>query len=241
MIPFKTIRKRAEARKGGTKALAQLLPDVPDRRALTHVPDDRALAEMTRRIFCSGFVWRVIGQKWPGFEIAFQGFDVHRLCFEPDEYWETLAGDETIVRHPQKIMAVRHNAHFVADIANKHGSFGHFLANWPPDDQMGLLALLSKRGKRLGGMTGQYFLRYIGWDGFVLSRDVVACLRDAGAGIAEMPTSKRDLVKAQQMMLAWARESGLPMTHVSRIAAMSIGENTPFDRLDNGESKGEGE
>ena len=39
---FKTIRARAEKRKGGPKALARL-------------GDDRILAEMTRRVFCAGF------------------------------------------------------------------------------------------------------------------------------------------------------------------------------------------
>jgi len=36
-------------------------------------------------------------------------------------------------------------------------------------------------------------LRFLGWDGFVTSRDVVACLRDAGLEIADAVTSKRDL------------------------------------------------
>ena len=96
---------------------------------------------------------------------------------------------------------------------------------------MGLLEALAKRGARLGGMTGQYFLRFVGWDAFVTSRDVVACLRDAGVDIAGKPTSKKDLRKAQDQMNAWARESGLPMTHVSRVCAMSIGENYDTARI----------
>src|SRR5690606_25316710 len=136
-----------------------------------------------------------------------------------------------IVRHPQKIKAVRENARFVADVAAEHGSFGRFLAAWPSDDQVGLLELLGKRGSRLGGRTGQYFLRFVGWDGFVLSGDVVACLRDAGCDIAETPTSKKDLRKAQDQMNAWAKESGLSMVHVSRICAMSIGENYAPEKL----------
>ena len=90
---------------------------------------------------------------------------------------------------------------------------------------MGLLDLLAKRGVRLGGRTGQYFLRFIGKDGFVTSADVVACLRDAGLDISENPTSKRDLAKIQAQFNAWALETGLPLTHLSRICAMSVGEN----------------
>jgi hypothetical protein len=32
-------------------------------------------------------------------------------------------------------------------------------------------------------------------------------------------------------MNAWAKESGLPMTHISRICAMSIGENHAVEKL----------
>jgi 3-methyladenine DNA glycosylase Tag len=231
MTSFKTIRARAEERKGGKGALKKLLPAATGNEALAGVADDRILAEMAKRIFSSGFVWRVIEQKWPGFEAAFQKFDVARLNFEPDEFWEKLASDARIVRNPPKIKAVRDNARFIAEIASEHGSFGKFLAAWPKDDQVGLIELLAKRGSRLGGRTGQYFLRFIGWDGFVLSTDVVACLRDAGCDIAEQPTSKKDLRKAQEQMNAWAKEGGLPMTHVSRICAMSIGENYAVEKL----------
>jgi 3-methyladenine DNA glycosylase Tag len=231
MTPFKTIRARAAKRKGGEKALAALLPEAPDQKALAKLKDDRVLAEMTKRIFCSGFVWRVIDQKWPDFEKAFLKFEAKRLLHQPDEFWEKLAGDKRIVRHPQKIMAVRANARLVADIAEEHGSFGKFLAQWPAEEQVGLLELLAKRGTRLGGRTGQYFLRFIGKDGFVTSGDVVACLRDAGLDIAESPTSKKDLRKIQDQFNAWAKETGLPRIHLSRICAMSIGENYAAETL----------
>jgi hypothetical protein len=68
-------------------------------------------------------------------------------------------------------------------------------------------------------------LRFLGWDGFVTSRDVVACLRDAGLDIAATVTSKRDLAKVQAQFNAWAAETGLPFVHLSRICALSIGEN----------------
>ena len=194
-------------------------------KALAKLGDDRVLAEMAERVFSAGFVWSVIEKKWPGFEEAFLGFDPKRLVFQPDEFWEGLASDKRIVRNPQKIKAVRENARFVADIAREHGSFGKFLGEWPADDQVGLLEVFAKRGSRLGGFSGQYLLRFIGKDCFVLSADVVACLRDAGLDIAESPTSKKDLRKVQDQFNAWAKETGLPLTHVSRICAMSIGEN----------------
>jgi 3-methyladenine DNA glycosylase Tag len=231
MIPFKTVRARAAKRKGGDAALAALLPKVANAKALAKIGDDRMLAEMAKRIFSAGFVWSVIETKWPGFEQAFLGFEPKRLLAKPDEFWEALTGDKRIVRNPQKIMAVRENARFLADIAREHGSFGKFLAEWPVTDQVGLLDLLGKRGARLGGRTGQYFLRFIGRDGFVISSDVVACLRDAGLDISENPTSKKDLKKIQDQFNTWAKETGLPYTHLSRICAMSIGENYDAETL----------
>src|SRR5262245_50219661 len=158
---FKTIRARAAKRKGGDKALEALLPKLAGPKALAMLKDDRALAEMSKRIFSAGFVWSVIESKWEGFEAAFLKFDPRRLLHQPDEFWEKLTGDKRIVRNPQKITAVRQNAQFVADIAREHGSFGKFLAAWPADDQVGLLEVMAKRGARLGGKTGQYFLRFV--------------------------------------------------------------------------------
>jgi 3-methyladenine DNA glycosylase Tag len=225
MIAFKAIRARAVKRKGGEAVFASLLPKVPSQKGLARLADDRVLSHMAKRIFSAGFVWGVIEKKWPGFETAFLEFAPHRLLREPDEFWEGLTGDRRIVRNPQKIMAVRGNAQFVADVAREHGSFGKFLATWPTSDQIGLLELLAKRGMRLGGHTGQYFLRFIGKDSFITSRDVVACLRDAGLDISENPTSKKDLAKIQAQFNVWTKESGLPLTHLSRICAMSIGQN----------------
>ena len=175
---------------------------------------------MTKRVFCAGFAWSVIESKWPGFEKAFLGFKPGPLSLKPDEFWDDLMKDTRIVRNGAKIMSVRANASFVRDIAREHGSFGKFLANWPSSDEVGLLELLAKRGSRLGGNTGQMMLRFLGWDGFVTSRDVVLCLRDAGLDMAETVTSKRDLAKVQAQFNAWAEETGLPYVQLSRICAL---------------------
>lgn len=210
MTSFKSIRARAEKRKGGAKALAQLLPPKPDSKALEKLGDDRVLAEMTKRIFSAGFAWSVIETKWPGFEAAFLGFQPKVLRAKTDEFWDGLTKDARIVRNGAKIMSVRHNATFVQEIAGEHGSFGKMLAGWPSSDEVGLLDLLAKRGNRLGGNSGQLLLRFLGWDGFVTSRDVVACLRESGLDVGEEIKSKRDLAKVQAQFNAWAKETGLP-------------------------------
>jgi 3-methyladenine DNA glycosylase Tag len=231
MTSFKAIRARAAKRKGGAAALAALLPAAPDNARVASVADDRVLAEMARRVFCAGFVWRVIEQKWPGFEDAFLGFRPKVLVARPDEFWEALAADRRIVRNGQKIISVRRNAAFVLDLAAEHGSAGKMLAAWPANDQAGLLDLLAKRGDRLGGASGQMLLRSLGWDAFMTSRDVVACLRDAGVDVAEQVTSKRDMAKVQAQFNAWAAETGLAYTVLSRICALSIEENRPAEEL----------
>jgi 3-methyladenine DNA glycosylase Tag len=220
MIAFQTIRARAEKRKGGAEALAKLMPPRPDPKALAKLRDDRILAQMTKRVFSAGFAWSVIESKWPAFEAAFLGFGPAKLAFEPDEFWDGLVKDARIVRNGAKIDSVRVNARFVQDVAKEHGSFGKFLAEWPSSDEVG----------RLGGNTGQMLLRFLGWDGFVASKDVVACLRNAGLDVAEAPMSKRDLAKIQEQFNAWAKETGLPYTHLSRICAYSAGQNYEGDR-----------
>lgn len=225
MADFKKIRARAAKRKGGEEELTSLLGPAPDNAAVADIADDRILSVMAERVFAAGFVWRVIEQKWPGFEEAFLRFEPKRLLFQPDDFWHDLTADQRIVRNPQKIRSVRDNAAFVERVSKEYGGFGQFLTNWPADDQVGLMAWLGKHGSRLGGNTGQYFLRWLGWDAFVISGDMAAALRDVGLDIAESPTSKRDLDKIQAQINQWVVQTGLPRRHISRILAMSIGEN----------------
>src|SRR5262249_22648976 len=218
-----------------------LLPKVKSAAALARIKDDRLLSDMTKRIFSAGFAWSVIEKKWPGFEAAFLGFEPKRLLAQPDEFGARLPRAPRIVENAKKIMGWRANAKFFSDLGGKHGGFGKFLAQWPPADQVGLLDVLAKRGARLGGRTGQFFLRFIGKDCFVLSMDVVACLRASGLDIAENPSSKKDLRKIQEQFNVWAEETGLPLTHLSRICAMSIGENYDLTTLRNRSNMVEGD
>lgn len=231
MLDFQQIRARAAKRKGGDAVLASLLGAATDNSAVAKLSDDRVLSAMAERVFAAGFVWSVIEQKWPGFEEAFLGFEPKRLLFQPDDFWHDLASDKRIVRNPQKIRSVRDNAAFVERVSKEHGSFGKFLAQWPANDQIGLTAYISKHGSRLGGATGQYLLRWLDWDTFIVSKDMSAALRDAGLDIAENPTSKRDLDKIQAQINAWADSTGLSRKHISRILSMSIGENRPVEVL----------
>ena len=82
---FTSIFERAAERKGGADALEEMLTKPKTPAQLKKVSDSAVLAEMTACVFRSGFVWKVIENKWPGFEKAFHDFDVTRCAMLSDE------------------------------------------------------------------------------------------------------------------------------------------------------------
>lgn len=215
----------AQKRKGGEVALNELLPAAISKKELSQKRDDRFLSVMTRCVFQAGFHWSVIAKKWPSFEEAFFEFDLHKLAALSIADWDAYFHDKRIVRNGQKINALIKNTQFVIDTAKEHGSFAKFIANWPEDNLVGLLAYLKKHGSRLGGNTSQYFLRFVGKDSFILSPDVTAALRHADLDIRDNPTSKRELRLAQDAFNKWHDQTGLSYANISRILAYSVGVN----------------
>ena len=222
---FESILDRAIARKGGRDALDELVPKPPPVERLIERPDSYFLAEMTRSIFQAGFVWRVIDRKWPSFQEAFFDFDPNRLMTLGDAHWDNYLQDTRIVRHRQKINALRHNLWFVHEISTQHDGFGRFLAAWPGADLVDLFVLLKKKASRLGGNTGQYFLQHVGVDSFALTPDVVLALRLSGLEVSDHPTSQRDLRLIQRTFNDWHRDSGFSYLQLSYLLAFSVGEN----------------
>ena len=221
MDTFNSIFERAAERKGGVKALELLLPKPKSKALLGKLSDADVLAEMTRCVFRSGFVWKIIENKWPGFEQAFHEFDVTRCAMLSDEELEALQQNTDIVRHGKKIRTVRNNALYVLDVRAEHGSFGKFLAAWPADDFVGLWADLKVRGDRLGGQTGRYLLRFLGRDTPMFSADVVRALISAGV-VDKEPTGKKALQETQDAFNLWREESGRSYNEISRVLACSI-------------------
>lgn len=220
MEKFDRIFARAAKRHGGVKAVEAELPKPKSAAALRKIPDDRWLAGMTKAVFQAGFVWRVIENKWPGFEQAFDRFDPYRIAFHADEDIERLAGDARIVRNGAKILATRNNARFVCELAEEHGSAGAFFAGSKPENFAGLLDTLKKRADRLSGASGQFFLRQMGVDGWVMSPSVVAALVKAGV-VDKAPTSAKAMRAVQEAFNVWREESGRPLMAISRTLAMS--------------------
>ena len=187
---------------------------------LANLPEDRWLSLFTRSVFQAGFNWKVIEAKWDGFEQAFRGFDVDASAFMPEDWFEELTQDRRIVRNPVKMRSVQENALFLQGLRAQGGA-GQVIGGWPSRDFIGLLALLKSDASRLGGTTGQYALRFIGRDGFILSRDVVARLVAEGV-IDKPPTSKKALDAVQAAFNTWMDQSGKSLTEISRVLALSI-------------------
>lgn len=234
MRRFAEIFALAAARKGGAPALEQILATTASRLPdeIAAISDDRILAEMTRRIFCAGFSSKVIDDKWPEFEKAFEGFNPKVCAFVSEERFDALTRDRRIVRNGAKIKSVQINARLLLDLAAEHGSAARFFAAWPDNDYVGLLDVLKKRANHLGGDAAGRFLRAIGKPAFITTPDVVAALIREGV-LDRPPGGKRDLATTQSAFNQWSTESGRDLTAISRVLAMSVGSeagSAPFQR-----------
>jgi 3-methyladenine DNA glycosylase Tag len=220
--------QRACDRKGGQAALESLLPPCRTPDELIDIGDDRYLAQFTKSIFQSGFVWRVIHNKWPSFEEVFWQFDVSKILLMPDDMLERKAQDPKIVRNFNKVKSIPANAMMMRSVQLEHGSFAEFIANWPEDEIVELWLYLKKHGQRLGGNTGPYALRQLGKDTFVLSSDVESYLR-AHSIIEGGLYSQKSLRATQQAFNHWRSESGRSLSDISRIIAYGVGDNVVLE------------
>ena len=226
MKAFGQIEALAGKHHGGPKGISAALRQWQVDTDIGSKKDAKLLAGMAKAVFSSGFSWEVIEKKWPGFEVAFDKFEPKKVAAYGEEKLDALLKDTRIVRNGAKIMATIENARFVVATAKAHGSFAKFLANWPETDQVGLMDHLKKNASRLGGATCQYFLRFEGWDAFILSGDVVKALIREGV-VAKEPTSKKDMAAVQAAFNQWRKDSKRPVREISRILALSMGPKGP--------------
>ncbi|EEE38335.1 3-methyladenine DNA glycosylase [Rhodobacteraceae bacterium KLH11] len=220
MHHFDEIFQLAADRHGGPDMLESKLSKPTPAEVLAAMPEDRWLAIITKCVFQAGFSWKVIEAKWDGFEAAFDGFDVGRCAFMDDEKFDALLQDTRIVRNGTKIAAVRNNAAFLLELRAEGGA-GQVLGGWPSQDFAGLLAMLARRGSRLGGASAQFAMRFAGRDSFMLSQDVTARL--IAEGVIDKPvTSKKAMAAVQAAFNIWMEQSGRSLTEISRVLAMSL-------------------
>lgn len=223
LTPFQKVFDRAAKRKGGAAELEKLLTKPKSRAALKKIPDDRWLAMFSRVIFATGLNWRVVENKWEGIEAAYEGFDVGRMAMMSDDDLDRLLNDARVIRQAAKILSVRDNAVFLQELTREHGSAAKFFADWPGEDFIGLVAVMKERGSRLGGTTAQYALRRLGVDSILFSKHVGAALVREGV-VDKPPTSKKALAASQEAFNQWRSESGRPLTQISQVLAMSVGD-----------------
>ena len=219
-VTFQAIEEAALLRHGSA-ALAERLPRPLSPAELRAIPDDRYLSTMTRRIFQAGLKHDLVDKKWPAFEAAFSGFEPAAVAGLHDEDLEAMLQNKSLIRHMGKLLATRHNAAAMVEIAAEHGSFARFVADWPTADITGLWALLAKRMKQLGGNSAPYFLRMMGKDTVIPTDNVVRALDhwDVPAGAAK---GKAELARLQAAFNAWQTETGKPLAQLSQILAMSV-------------------
>ncbi len=224
MQSFDEIYARAAERRGGDAALEAALAEHAARtpEELAAIPDDRWLAEMTRGVFRAGFNWRVIENKWTGFEAAFHGFDPPLNAAMSEEEFDAHLKDTRIIRNAQKVASVRANAQLLVDLAREHGSAARFFADWPDSDFVGLLDLMKKRAARCAGETAMRFFRTMGKPSFITTRDVAAALIEAGV-IEKPPSGRKDFQAVQDAFNGWSEATGRNLTALSRVLAMSTG------------------
>ncbi|WP_041417449.1 DNA-3-methyladenine glycosylase I [Shewanella woodyi] len=221
---FSTIYQRASERKGGDESLESLLTSSLTPDEIGQYKDAELLSEMSKKVFQSGFIWRIVENKWSAYEEAFFGFEPHKVLMLSPEQLQERASDPNLIRHMKKTMAIYDNALMTHDIAREHGSLAEYIANWPSEEITQLWAVLKRRGTRLGGNTGPYFLRAIGKDTFLLTGDVQGYLTshklvDFGF------SSKSGLKQVQGVFNTWQQQSGRSLADISRVLACSVGDN----------------
>ncbi|SET67647.1 DNA-3-methyladenine glycosylase I [Thalassotalea agarivorans] len=219
-----SIFQRAAERKGGEHKLLALMGEGNNDKYIAKLGDDRLLAEFTKKVFQSGFVWRVVEKKWPDFEEVFFHFDIEKILMMPEEMLERKASDERIIRNYNKVKTIKQNAQMMFEEQQNGHSFAEFVANWPSEDIIGLWAYLKKHGARLGGNTGPYALRTIGKDTFLLSRDVEAYFRASKLIDGGLQT-KKSLHAIQDTFSTWQQQSGYSLSQLSRLVSYATGDN----------------
>lgn len=222
MRSFTEIHQMAAGHHGGAEALEELLTSPLSSDEIRAAPDDRWLSAATKCIFQAGFNWQLIEDKWPRFEEVFEGFDIGRWALMSDIDIDRLLKMEGIVANAAKIASVGDNAAYFLDLARAHGSVGAYFAGWRIADYCTNLRALRRDGARLGGTSGQIFLRRMGVDTLVFSNDVVKALDREGV-VAKPPVSGKDLAAVQAAVDQWHGESGRSLTQISQILAYAVG------------------
>ena len=118
------------------------------------------LEHLTKPVFEGGINWKIIENKWPGFQAAFQGFDPETVAMLTPDDLDALSNDTRIVRNRRKIEATVHNAQTMLAIEQEFGSFQKYLKS--QGEFWDLVKDMKKRFKHVGDFGAFYFLYVVG-------------------------------------------------------------------------------
>jgi len=220
MTEFSSLYRVACEHKGGADVVESMLPKVFDIHQLEQLDDAFYLSNMCRRVFRAGLKHSLVDSKWPRFEEVFQGFDPYFCAMLSEDDIDTYMKDASIIRHRGKLRSILRNGQFVLEQSRSSGGFGRYLTAWGPETTVELWWDLKKKGYHLGGNSGPAFLRMVGRETFLLTRDIVAVMINLGV-VDKTPSSKKELLAVQEMFMTWREQSGRPLSDISRIVSFT--------------------
>ena len=90
--------------------------------------DEKYLYEMLiLESFQAGLSWECVLNKREAFILAFDNFDIDKVCSYGEEKIEELLGNKDIIRNKLKIRAAVNNSLIFRDIQRQYGSFYNYL------------------------------------------------------------------------------------------------------------------
>jgi 3-methyladenine DNA glycosylase Tag len=220
MKDFDWILHRAQELKGAD--IKPLMPRIESNEVLVRRDGAFYLSLLGLRIFRAGLKHSVVNDKWPLFEQVFKGFKPAYVASLSDEALEQHMLQPGLIKHWGKMKALRTNAAWIMELEREQGGFGQYIADWPVTNIVGLWLDMKKNGAQLGGRSGSAVLRMAGKDTFMLSEDVMVQLRAQGVvDKVDDNKAKRDLLAIQTAFNQWHEQSGVPMSHISRMLSFT--------------------
>jgi len=126
--------------------------------------DNGYLEQLTKAVFQAGFSWKVVADKWPYFQAAFDDFDVDRVAAYDVPDIERLLSDPGIIRNGRKIEATIYNARVMQRLRTQYGSFHAYLRSLDGLDYEARKKALTRQFRHLGRTGCFVFLWCVGED-----------------------------------------------------------------------------
>jgi len=125
--------------------------------------DNVYFENMSRCVFQAGLSWRMVANKWPNFQRAFEDFNIGKVAgYGPDDV-RRLGEDAGIIRNKPKIVATIENAREFERVTAESESFQRWLDGLDKTHNYDLVVKrLKARFRRVGPSTAHIFLWSVG-------------------------------------------------------------------------------